>query len=89
MLPVKKNVLDVSSHLNTQRGGWERPTGMATVVCLSVKSGHGTTPQGFCSQIELRGKEILLNSFLVKQKKNPIMLIPILEKNYLTENIGI
>lgn len=40
---------------------------------VSVKSDHGTTPQGFCSQSELREKEILLNSFLVKQKKKILL----------------
>lgn len=49
---------------------------------ISVKSDHGTTPQGFCSQIELRERKVLLNSFLPKQEKTTLffMFIPVLEK---------
>lgn len=56
------------------RSNWNGNSSMFSGSPISVKSDHGTTPQGFCSQIELREKKILLNSFLSKQKKNPFSL---------------
>lgn len=73
MLPVKRcPSCVIQSEYPEDRMGTPNWNGNSSVFSqnpISVKRDHGTTPQGFCSQTELREKQILLNSFLTKQKK--------------------